>query len=45
VIEMSEPLPFQEYIELEGWRHRNIDIESYRDAPNPHENLGSSGEN
>jgi len=27
---MSEPLPFQEYIELEGWRHRHIDIESYR---------------
>jgi len=27
---MSEPLPFQEYIELEGWRHRHIDIESYK---------------
>ncbi|MEM1943027.1 MAG: acetate--CoA ligase [Candidatus Caldarchaeum sp.] len=26
---MSEPLPFNEYIELEGWRGRHIDISSY----------------
>ncbi len=27
---MSEPLPFQEYIELDGWRHRHIEIEAYK---------------
>jgi len=26
---MSEPLPFQEYIVLDSWSHRNIDIRSY----------------
>lgn len=26
---MSEPLPFSEYIELQGWRGRHIDLDSY----------------
>jgi len=29
---MSEALPFTEYIELAGWRHRNVSIETYKDV-------------
>jgi acetyl-CoA synthetase len=31
-LRMSEPLPFTEYIELDGWRHRNVSIETYKNV-------------